>query len=597
MSSSNRKKSAYRTHARRWAAVKERDPKADGHFVYAVRTTGVYCFPSSSTRLPKRENVEFFDSARAAEAAGYRPSRRVAGDRTTAAVQRAALVAQVCRLIEASESLPSLEHMASKAGMSPFHFHRIFKTETGLTPRAYASASRARKLRNQLSAPGASVTDAIYSAGFNSNSRFYEASDHLLGMRARDYRAGGAGAVIRFAVGQCSLGAILVAQSQRGICAILLGDDPDALVQDLQDQFPKAQLIGGDSLFEQLVAQVVGFVEAPSLGLNLPLDIRGTAFQERVWQAVREIPAGSTATYAEVAKRIGAPKAVRAVAQACGTNHIAVAIPCHRVVRRKADISGYRWGVDRKRQLLQRESRSMDPTATTTIDAAVDRLEWERLAHELDIEGYAVLPGLLSARETVQLKDLAGMSAGDHRVDLASVGLGCGTAFPLAQSLPVPLASYQAAIYRHLVPIADRWNQVLSSQRRDSGTLETVRTRSRDVGQLKDRSYLSSLVGGEYQELHQSLESPHSFPFRLVALLSEPGRDFTGGEFVMTEQRPRAQSRPMVVPLQAGDAVIITTTQRPFKGMNGYYRVNMRHAISRVRSGERVGLELLFNAL
>jgi AraC family transcriptional regulator of adaptative response/methylated-DNA-[protein]-cysteine methyltransferase len=266
------------------------------------------------------------------------------------------LVAQACRLIEASETEPTLDELAMQARMSPFHFHRMFKAEVGLTPKAYASAHRARKLREKLGTADVSVTDAIYDAGFGSNSRFYEASDRLLGMRARDYRAGGPGTTVRFAVGQCSLGAILVAQSQRGICAILLGDDPDALIRDLEDQFPKAQLIGGDAKFERLVAQVVGFIESPSIGLNLPLDVRGTAFQERVWQALREIPPGTTASYAEVAQRIGAPKAVRAVAQACGANHVAVAIPCHRVVRRDGDVSGYRWGVERKRELLRREA-------------------------------------------------------------------------------------------------------------------------------------------------------------------------------------------------------------------------------------------------
>jgi AraC family transcriptional regulator of adaptative response/methylated-DNA-[protein]-cysteine methyltransferase len=348
--------SSYATDEDRWQAVLTRDVAADGHFVYAVRTTGVYCRPSSSARLPKRENVEFFDNADAAEAAGYRPSRRARGDQTSAAAERVALVAQACRLIEAAETPPNLDELAAQAGMSPFHFHRVFKAETGLTPKGYSSAYRARKLREELSAADASVTDAIYGAGFNSNSRFYETSEQLLGMRARDYRAGGTGAVIRFAVGECSLGAILVAQTQRGICAILLGDDPDLLVRDLQDQFPKAQLIGGDADFEQLIAQVVGFIEAPSIGLSLPLDVRGTAFQERVWQALREIPPGVTVSYAEIAERIGSPKAVRAVAQACGANHIAVAIPCHRVVRRDGDISGYRWGVDRKRELLRREA-------------------------------------------------------------------------------------------------------------------------------------------------------------------------------------------------------------------------------------------------
>ena len=344
---------SYATDDARWQAVVERDARAEGHFVYAVRTTGVYCPPGSAARLPRRENVEFFDCAAAAEDAGYRASRRA---QAHPGKTRTALVAQACRLIEACETPPPLDALAAEAAMSPFHFHRVFKAETGLTPKAYASAARARRLRRQLSEPSTSVTDAIYGAGFNANSRFYEAADQLLGMRARDYRGGGTGAVIRFAVGQCALGAIAVAQSQRGICAILLGDDPDALVRDLQDRFPRAQLIGGDADFERLVAQVVGFVEAPAIGWSLPLDVRGTAFQERVWQALREIPPGATVSYAEVAERIGSPKAVRAVAQACGANAIAVAIPCHRVVRRDGDLSGYRWGVERKRELLRREA-------------------------------------------------------------------------------------------------------------------------------------------------------------------------------------------------------------------------------------------------
>ena len=348
----------YETEDDRWAAVQARDAAADGQFVYAVRTTGVYGQPSSNARLPKRENVAFFDSAEAAEAAGSRCSRRARGDQTSAMAERAAVVARACRLIEAAQTHRSLNALATEVGLSPFHLHRLFKAETGLTPKAYSSAYRAGKLRGELSSADTSITHAIYDSGFNSNSRFYEASGQLLGMRARDYRAGGAGAVIRFAVGQCSLGAILVAQSQRGICAILLGDCPDRLVRDLQDQFPKAEIIGCDGEFEQLIAQVVGFIEAPATGLHLPLDVQGTAFQERVWRALREIPPGTTASYTEIAERIGSPKAVRAVARACATNHIAVAIPCHRVVRRDGDLAGYRWGVDRKRELLRRDAQA-----------------------------------------------------------------------------------------------------------------------------------------------------------------------------------------------------------------------------------------------
>ncbi|CAJ0711866.1 Bifunctional transcriptional activator/DNA repair enzyme Ada [Ralstonia edaphis] len=344
-------------HDPRWARVLARDASADGQFVYAVKTTGVYCQPSSASRLPRPENVEFFDTPADAEAAGYRPSRRAGPDQTTVRAQQAALVAQACRHIEAADTPPTLDALAQEAGLSPYHFHRLFKSVTGLTPKAYADAHRARKLRAQLGR-GSTVTEAIYDAGFNASSRFYEASDNVLGMTASRYRAGGVQTTIRFAVGECSLGSILVAQSDRGICAILMGDDPDALARDLQDTFPKAELIGGDAGFEDLVAKVVGFVEAPSIGLDLPLDVRGTAFQERVWQALREVPPGSTTSYTEIAARIGAPQAVRAVAQACAANHIAVAIPCHRVIRRDGNTSGYRWGVERKLALLERESQS-----------------------------------------------------------------------------------------------------------------------------------------------------------------------------------------------------------------------------------------------
>ncbi|MCC7060584.1 MAG: bifunctional DNA-binding transcriptional regulator/O6-methylguanine-DNA methyltransferase Ada [Burkholderiaceae bacterium] len=339
----------------RWAAVLARDPAADGRFVYGVRTTGVYARPSSAARLPRPENVDFFESAQAAEAAGYRASRRAGADRSVVAARRTDLVASICRLIERTETAPSLHELAAQVGMSPYHLHRIFKGVTGLTPRAYAVAQRARRMRTALTFGQGTITDAIYQAGFNSSSRFYESSDRVLGMRPTNYRAGGGRETIAFALGQCSLGAILVAQSGRGVCAIMLGDDPDALLRALQDQVPKAELIGGDGDFEQLVAQVIGFVEAPHIGLDLPLDVRGTAFQERVWQALQEIPPGNTATYTDIAQRIGHPAAIRAVAQACAANRLAVAIPCHRVIRRDGDLAGYRWGVVRKRDLQARE--------------------------------------------------------------------------------------------------------------------------------------------------------------------------------------------------------------------------------------------------
>ena len=269
--------------------------------------------------------------------------------------KHAALVAQACRRIEAAERPPSLDDLARQAGLSPFHFHRVFKAATGLTPKAYADAQRAQAVRTTLARGTSSVTDAIFDAGFNANSRFYEHADAMLGMKPTQYRAGGVDARIEFAIGESSLGAILVARSQRGVCAISLGDDADALLRELQDRFPRAELIGGDAGFERLIAQVVGLIEQPELGIDLPLDVRGTAFQQRVWRALRQIPPGETASYAQIAQRIGSPTSVRAVAGACAANTLAVAIPCHRVVRSDGALSGYRWGVERKRELLLRE--------------------------------------------------------------------------------------------------------------------------------------------------------------------------------------------------------------------------------------------------
>jgi AraC family transcriptional regulator, regulatory protein of adaptative response / methylated-DNA-[protein]-cysteine methyltransferase len=331
----------------RWRAVVTRDSRADGAFVYSVRSTGVYCRPSCPARRAKPSNVRFHATVKEAERAGFRPCKRCKPDHTGLAAERAAKVAEICRYIEAADRVPTLEELARKAGLSAYHFHRVFKSVSGVTPAGYARACRAKRVREQLGQRKRSVTEVIYDAGFNGSSRFYEAADRMLGMKPSEYRAGGADANIRFAVGECSLGSILVAQSERGVCAILLGDDPEALVRDLECRFPRAELVGGDAAFERVVAQVVGFVEAPALGLDLPLDVRGTVFQERVWRALQGIPVGKTVSYAHLANLIGAPKAVRAVAQACAANPIAVAIPCHRVVRTDGALSGYRWGIQR----------------------------------------------------------------------------------------------------------------------------------------------------------------------------------------------------------------------------------------------------------
>jgi AraC family transcriptional regulator of adaptative response/methylated-DNA-[protein]-cysteine methyltransferase len=339
----------------RWARVLSRDRTADGAFWYSVSTTGIYCRPSCPSRTAHARNVDLHDTLASARATGFRACKRCNPEGVSQDAENLALVARACRIIEQSEEPPSLSDLAEAVGLSAGYFHRLFKAATGLTPKDYIAAHQARSVRETL-AQGQSVTEAIYNAGFNSSGRFYEKANAMLGMTPSRYRAGGVDEDLRFAVGQSSLGAILVASSAQGVAAILIGDDPEALVRDLQDRFPKAQLTGGDADYELLVARVVGFVEAPGIGLDLPLDVRGTAFQQRVWRALLDIPPGRTVSYAEIARAIGAPKAVRAVAGACAANNLAVAIPCHRVVRNDGALSGYAWGVERKRSLLDREA-------------------------------------------------------------------------------------------------------------------------------------------------------------------------------------------------------------------------------------------------
>ena len=338
----------------RWQAIVRKEEKADGDFLYSVKTTGVYCRPSCPSRRPNRENVAFHKSPEEAEKAGFRACKRCDPKSPSLAEQHAEVVATACRMIKEADEFPNLDELAGAVKMSPGYFHRLFKAATGLTPKVYANAHRADRVQKALPRRE-TVTEAIYEAGYNSNGRFYADSSKMLGMKPKEYRDGGVGNTIRFAIGECSLGSILVASSDKGVCAILMGNDPDVLARDLQDRFPKANLVGADSEYEKLVAKVVGFIEAPKIGLDLPLDVRGTAFQRRVWKELQRIPAGKTASYSEVADRIGFPKSARAVAQACGANALAVAIPCHRVLRTDGNISGYGWGVDRKRALLLRE--------------------------------------------------------------------------------------------------------------------------------------------------------------------------------------------------------------------------------------------------
>ncbi len=346
-----------RTDDTRWTAVLDRDRAADGAFVLAVRTTGIYCRPSCPARRPHRENMAFFETPEAARAAGFRACLRCDPDRggepSLAAEAVAAAAALIAGALEDDREAPALADLAARAGYAPHHFHRIFKRETGLTPRAYARALKGRLAAAALEA-GASVTEALHGAGYSA-SRFYATAGARLGMPAAVRRDGGRGETIRHATAETSLGPILVAATARGVCAIQFGADPAALEAWLRIRFPHATLTGPDAGFAATLRAVSDLVERPGHDAGLPLDVRGTAFQERVWRALTAIPPGTTASYAQIAVAIGQPGAARGVASACAANALAVAVPCHRVVRADGSLSGYRWGVDRKAALLARE--------------------------------------------------------------------------------------------------------------------------------------------------------------------------------------------------------------------------------------------------
>lgn len=343
---------AFTTDDDRWNAVVERDGRADGSFVYAVRTTGVFCRPTCPSRLPNRANVEFFVTTEQAERGGYRACKKCK-PKAANAVPEAVL--RACKMIEEADEPPTLEAMAAAVGLSPFYFHKLFKSVIGVTPKAYTAARRVEKFRAGLH-EDQSVTAAMYDAGFGSSSRCYEGVGDNLGMTPTEYRNGGAGQSIRFAVVESRLGWVAVAATERGVCMIEFGDGPDTLRAEAVARFPNAALDDGDGEFKGWVEAVVRHIEMPGRVVELPLDVQGTAFQRKVWEALRAIPAGATTTYAAIAKKIGQPAAVRAVASACAANPVAVVIPCHRVVRSDGDLSGYRWGVERKQHLLDREA-------------------------------------------------------------------------------------------------------------------------------------------------------------------------------------------------------------------------------------------------
>lgn len=346
----------FATNDQRWEALLRRNPQADGSFFYAVKTTGVYCRPTCSARRPNRQHVEFFLTCADAEHAGYRACQRCHPHHASHPSPIPAAITCACRIIEQSESPPALKELAATVGLSPSHFHRLFKGSLGLTPKAYAAACRTRRFQGELSKTR-TVTEALYSAGYGSSSRCYEnAVDHL-GMTPAEYQKGGVGQHIRHALVECTLGWLLVAATERGICAVEFGDQPGHLEDRLRLRFPAAEIHGTDPELSVWVKRILEYLEEPSCGLDLPLDIRGTAFQRRVWQALQMIPPGSTHTYTEIAYLLGQPKAARAVARACAANALAVLIPCHRVVRGDGGLGGYRWNLQRKRVLLEREAR------------------------------------------------------------------------------------------------------------------------------------------------------------------------------------------------------------------------------------------------
>jgi len=337
----------------RWAAVIAHDATQDGRFFYSVRTTGVYCRPGCASRQPRRENVAFHETADAAEAAGFRPCKRCRPREGSMAERHVAAIGRACALIRTRDSLPNLAELADAAGISRFHFHRVFKQITGSTPRDWGKAHRMSRLADRLAA-GEPVAEAVYGAGFGASSRAYEAAPNGLGMTPRARRDGGKGETIRFTVVSTWLGWALVAATERGVCMTALGDERAGLEADLRRRF--GTLAGW-------VERVVRYLTRPAEQLDLPLDIRGTAFQAQVWRALQKIPPGQTATYTEIAAALGRPQAVRAVAQACASNKLAVLVPCHRVVRTDGDLAGYRWGVERKRALIAREREAVTAEA------------------------------------------------------------------------------------------------------------------------------------------------------------------------------------------------------------------------------------------
>jgi AraC family transcriptional regulator of adaptative response/methylated-DNA-[protein]-cysteine methyltransferase len=344
----------------RWKAVVDRENSADGCFYYAVKTTGIFCRPSCSSKLPNCENVEYFLSCQEAQASGYRACKKCRPTGTSVKEETEQKIIKACRIIENSNAVPKLVDLAKKVGLSSYHFHRLFRKYVGVTPKQFASIHRSKRLSDSLKSND-SITEAFYEAGYSSSSGAYNKNQDQLSMKPKEYKSGGVAITIYYGVIECILGWIIVAATDRGICSIEFGDDPAVLPQQLQDRFPKGTIIKAGPGFTNLIEKVVNFIKTPSDNFKLPLDIQGTAFQQQVWNILRQIKPGQTMSYAEVAEKIGNPNAVRAVATACASNKLAVVIPCHRVISKDGRLSGYRWGVERKKMLLDNEKKKCEP--------------------------------------------------------------------------------------------------------------------------------------------------------------------------------------------------------------------------------------------
>jgi AraC family transcriptional regulator, regulatory protein of adaptative response / methylated-DNA-[protein]-cysteine methyltransferase len=350
-----------------WTAMTARDAAADGTFIYAVRTSGVYCRPACPSRLPLRENVAFYETTAAAEAAGFRPCKRCRPGESSPAERHFAAIGRACALIRERDGLPSLAELAAAAGISRFHFHRVFKQITGTTPREWGNAHRIGRFAERLDA-GEKVADSVYAAGFGASSRAYEAAPNGLGMTPATRRRGGRGETIRYTIAPTPVGYAIIAATGRGICMTALGDDPAGLEAELRRRFPAAEFSAADEALKEWAERIVAFITRPEAHPELPLDIGGTAFQAMVWRALQKIPPGRTTSYSEIAAALGRPTAVRAVARAIASNNHAVLVPCHRVVRSDGALSGYRWGVERKRALIERECGATEAAAAAYAD-------------------------------------------------------------------------------------------------------------------------------------------------------------------------------------------------------------------------------------